>query len=78
MKGIPTNPEELDDYYKNKGPIPAFNNEFGCIQDVVAFALNASALGQSKMLTGEGVSDWRSSAVKQAARAGVKIFSPMK
>ena len=52
MKGIPTNPEELDDYYKNKGPIPAFNNEFGCIQDVVAFSLNASALGQSKMLTG--------------------------
>ena len=45
LQGIPANPEALDNYYKNKGPIPKFNNEFGCITDVVGYSVNESALG---------------------------------
>jgi voltage-dependent calcium channel alpha-2/delta-3 len=45
LDGIPKNPEELDNYYKNKGPIPKFSNEFGCITDVVKYVVNDSALG---------------------------------
>ncbi|CAH1773823.1 unnamed protein product [Owenia fusiformis] len=52
LKGIPQTPEETDDYYKNRGPIPKFSNSFGCIQDVVAYAANLSALGPSNMITG--------------------------
>ena len=46
LDGIPKNPEELDNYYKNKGPIPKFSNEFGCITDVVKYVANDSALGE--------------------------------
>ncbi|KAK2155924.1 hypothetical protein LSH36_227g06072 [Paralvinella palmiformis] len=52
LEGIPKNPEELDDYYKNKGPIPKFDNEFGCITDVVKYRANEAALGPSNMITG--------------------------
>ncbi|XP_067936801.1 voltage-dependent calcium channel subunit alpha-2/delta-1-like [Watersipora subatra] len=52
LKGLPTNPEEQDDYYKTKGPIPKFSNDYGCIQDLVSFSVNRSALGSSGMLTG--------------------------
>ena len=47
MTGIPKNPEELDNYYKNKGPIPKFVNEFGCITDVVGYEAVVPALGRS-------------------------------
>ena len=53
MEGIPGTPEALDNYYKNKGPIPKFNNDFGCITDVVGYRANASALGNSRMITGK-------------------------
>ena len=46
LEGIPKNPEEQDDYYKNKGPIPKFSNEYGCITDVVKYVVNESALGE--------------------------------
>ena len=46
LEGIPKNPEQKDDYYKNKGPIPKFSNEFGCITDVVAYVANVTALGK--------------------------------
>lgn len=52
LSGVPNNPEEQDNYYKNKGPIPKFSNEFGCITDVVAYAVNASALGKNGMIVG--------------------------
>ncbi|CAD5114296.1 DgyrCDS3438 [Dimorphilus gyrociliatus] len=52
LSGIPQNPEEQDNYYQKKGPIPKFSNEFGCITDVVAYAVNASALGSSGMIVG--------------------------
>ncbi|XP_060584904.1 voltage-dependent calcium channel subunit alpha-2/delta-3-like [Ruditapes philippinarum] len=52
LDGIPKNPEEQDDYIRNKGPIPKFNNEFGCIQDVVGYSVNETALGPSRMVTG--------------------------
>ncbi|XP_013386854.1 voltage-dependent calcium channel subunit alpha-2/delta-2 [Lingula anatina] len=52
LEGTPTNPEEQDNYYKNKGPIPKFSNTYGCIQDVVSFEANSSALGPSHMITG--------------------------
>ena len=45
LEGLPKNPEEMDNYYKNRGPIPKFSNEFGCIQDVVGYRVNESALG---------------------------------
>ena len=45
LEGTPKNPEELDNYYKNKGPIPKFSNDFGCITDVVGYVANVSALG---------------------------------
>ncbi|XP_063400495.1 voltage-dependent calcium channel subunit alpha-2/delta-2-like [Mytilus trossulus] len=51
LEGIPKNPAEKDDYFKNKGPIPQFSSEFGCIQDVVSFSANDTALGRG-MLTG--------------------------
>jgi hypothetical protein len=47
LDGIPKNPEEQDDYIRNKGPIPKFNNEFGCIQDVVGYSVNETALGMN-------------------------------
>ena len=46
LKGIAKTPEELDDYYKNKGPIPSFSSKFGCIQDVVGYQANSSVLGK--------------------------------
>ncbi|XP_052254694.1 voltage-dependent calcium channel subunit alpha-2/delta-2-like isoform X2 [Dreissena polymorpha] len=52
LEGIAKNPEEQDDYIRNKGPIPKFNSEFGCIQDVVGYTVNESALGPSGMVTG--------------------------
>ncbi|XP_070555607.1 voltage-dependent calcium channel subunit alpha-2/delta-2-like [Ptychodera flava] len=52
LEGIAKTPEELDDYFRNKGPIPSFSNNFGCIQDVVGYQANSSALGPSGMITG--------------------------
>ncbi|CAH1252963.1 CACNA2D2 [Branchiostoma lanceolatum] len=52
LEGIPTTPRSQDDYFRNKGPIPKFSNEFGCIQDVVGFLANVSALGPTKMIMG--------------------------
>lgn len=46
LEGIPQIPEELDNYYKDKGPIPKFGNDFGCITDVVGYEANTSALGK--------------------------------
>ena len=39
-------PEQEDDYYKNRGPIPPFRNEYGCIQDVVGYTSDDSVLGK--------------------------------
>ena len=50
LEGIPKNPEELDDYYKDKGPIPKFSNDFGCITDVVKYSANQAALGESVVM----------------------------
>lgn len=52
LDGIPKNPGEQDDYIRNKGPIPQFNSEYGCIQDVIQFKTNDKALGPSGMITG--------------------------
>ncbi|XP_002735490.2 VWFA and cache domain-containing protein 1-like [Saccoglossus kowalevskii] len=52
LDGIAKTPEELDDYFRTKGPIPSFSNNFGCIQDVVGYQANSSALGPSGMITG--------------------------
>ncbi len=54
LEGIPINPEDQDNYYKNRGPIPSFQNEYGCIQDAVRYSVNSSVLGpyQSKILIG--------------------------
>ncbi|XP_071807181.1 voltage-dependent calcium channel subunit alpha-2/delta-3-like [Asterias amurensis] len=52
LKGIAKTPEELDDYYKNKGPIPSFSSKFGCIQDVVGYQANSSVLEPSGMIIG--------------------------
>jgi voltage-dependent calcium channel alpha-2/delta-3 len=54
LEGIPINPEDQDNYYKNRGPIPSFQNEYGCIQDAVRYLVNASVLGphQTKILIG--------------------------
>ena len=54
LEGIPINPEDQDNYYKNRGPIPSFQNEYGCIQDAVRYSVNASILGQyqTKMIVG--------------------------
>lgn len=53
LKGIPSNPEELDNKYKNKGPIPQFTNEYGCIQDQVRYRLDTSKLKWSELIVGE-------------------------
>jgi hypothetical protein len=47
LDGIPKNPGEQDDYIRNKGPIPQFNSEYGCIQDVIQFKTNDKALGMN-------------------------------
>ena len=54
LEGIPINPEDQDNYYKNRGPIPSFQNEYGCIQDAVRYSVNTSVLGpyRSKLLIG--------------------------
>jgi voltage-dependent calcium channel alpha-2/delta-3 len=51
-KGIPINPEDQDNYYKNRGPIPSFQNEYGCIQDAVRYSVDEKVLGGSKLLIG--------------------------
>ena len=53
LKGIPANPEELDNKYKNKGPIPQFINEYGCIQDQVRYRINQTRLKWSELFIGE-------------------------
>jgi len=45
LEGIVKTPEQEDDYYKNRGPIPPFRNEYGCIQDVVGYTSDDSVLG---------------------------------
>lgn len=52
LEGLPTNPQEQDNYLKTRGPIPKFSNDFGCIQDVVGFSINSSALAPGEVLTG--------------------------
>ncbi|XP_070196192.1 voltage-dependent calcium channel subunit alpha-2/delta-2-like [Littorina saxatilis] len=52
LQGLPQKPEDYDDYQKNRGPIPKFHNDFGCIQDVVSFSANDENLGPSGMITG--------------------------
>ncbi|XP_030839369.1 voltage-dependent calcium channel subunit alpha-2/delta-3-like [Strongylocentrotus purpuratus] len=52
LDGIPKTPEDLDDFYRNRGPIPSFSNSGGCIQDVVGYQANTSALGSTGLLTG--------------------------
>ncbi|XP_041357381.1 VWFA and cache domain-containing protein 1-like [Gigantopelta aegis] len=52
LAGIPKKPEELDDYYKNRGPIAMFRSDFGCIQDVVSYKADDSALGPIEMIAG--------------------------
>lgn len=52
LTGIPKTPEEEDNYYKTRGPIPSFSNSFGCIQDVVSFTANINQLGPSRMIVG--------------------------
>jgi len=54
LEGIPINPEDQDNYYKNRGPIPSFQNEYGCIQDAVRYSVKATTLGkrQNKILVG--------------------------
>ncbi|CAL1539791.1 unnamed protein product [Lymnaea stagnalis] len=46
LDGLPQTPEDTDDYYKNRGKIPKFYNDFGCIQDVVSYRADDAALGQ--------------------------------
>ncbi|ESO88121.1 hypothetical protein LOTGIDRAFT_165858 [Lottia gigantea] len=46
LEGIPKTPEESDDYYRNRGPIPKFSSDFGCIQDVVSFKTVDDKLGR--------------------------------
>jgi len=53
LQGIPANPEELDNKYKNKGPIPQFMNEYGCIQDQVRYRIQSSKLKWSELIIGE-------------------------
>ncbi|XP_078356540.1 uncharacterized protein LOC144641397, partial [Oculina patagonica] len=45
LEGIVKTPEQEDDYYKNRGPIPPFRNEYGCIQDVVGYTSDDGVLG---------------------------------
>nr|KAI8754030.1 voltage-dependent calcium channel subunit alpha-2/delta-3-like [Biomphalaria glabrata] len=52
LDGLPQTPEDTDDYYKNRGKIPKFYNDFGCIQDVVSYRTDDAALGPSGMITG--------------------------
>ncbi|XP_063967969.1 voltage-dependent calcium channel subunit alpha-2/delta-3-like [Lytechinus pictus] len=52
LDGIPKTPEDLDDFYRYRGPIPSFSNSGGCIQDVVGYQANSSALGSTGLLTG--------------------------
>ncbi|XP_050400585.1 voltage-dependent calcium channel subunit alpha-2/delta-2 [Patella vulgata] len=52
LEGIPKTPEESDDYYRDRGPIPKFHSDFGCIQDVVSFSTVDDKLGSSGMITG--------------------------
>ena len=47
MQGQPKNPEDHDDYFKNRGPTRKFHNDFGCIQDVVSYKADDSALGKN-------------------------------
>nr|QJU69482.1 cacna2d1 [Nematostella vectensis] len=52
LEGLLKTPEQEDDYYKNKGPIPPFRNEYGCIQDVVGYSADDSALGADGIISG--------------------------
>jgi hypothetical protein len=45
---MPQKPEDYDDYQKNRGPIPKFYNDFGCIQDVVSFKADDTRLGMQQ------------------------------
>lgn len=50
LKGIIQTPEQEDEYYRNKGPIPPFQNEYGCVQDVIEY--NATSLQDGAVFTG--------------------------
>lgn len=55
LEGIVRTPEQEDDYYKNRGPVPPFRNEYGCIQDVVGYTTDDSVLGNSFVITNEAI-----------------------
>lgn len=50
LEGIVKTPEQEDDYYKNRGPIPPFRNEYGCIQDVVGYTSDDAVLGKISVI----------------------------
>lgn len=50
LEGIVRTPEQEDDYYKNRGPIPPFRNEYGCIQDVVGYTSDDAVLGSDGII----------------------------
>ena len=52
LEGIPATPDELDNYYRERGPIPKFVNDYGCIQDVISFKVDESVFGAGGLITG--------------------------
>ncbi|KAJ8032799.1 Voltage-dependent calcium channel subunit alpha-2/delta-2 [Holothuria leucospilota] len=52
LEGLPKNPEESDAFLRTKGPIPSFSSKFSCIQDIVVYSVNESALGPNELLVG--------------------------
>ncbi|PIK39898.1 hypothetical protein BSL78_23247 [Apostichopus japonicus] len=52
LEGLPKNPEESDNFLRTKGPIPSFSSKFSCIQDIVVYSVNESALGPNGLLVG--------------------------
>ena len=52
LEGIVRTAEEEDDYLQQRGPLQRFQNQFGCVQDIVRYRANQTAIPQSGVISG--------------------------
>ena len=46
-EGVIRTAEEEDNYLQQRGPLRRFQNQFGCVQDIIRYSVNLSAIPDS-------------------------------
>ena len=51
-EGIVRTAEEEDNYLEQRGPLRKFQNQIGCVQDIVRYRANPAAIPDSGVISG--------------------------